>query len=379
MKIPILRLNYPQVSINKIEKGIIRVLKSNYLTMGREVEKFEKRFAEFIGVKYAIATNSGTSSIEIILRALNCEGKTVIVPDITFMATAIAVVHAGAKVIFVDVDKNDLSIDPKDLEKKIRKNTKAVILVHIGGIISGNFERIKNICKKHKIVLIEDAAHAFGSCLKGKMAGNLGLAGSFSFYPTKIITTAEGGMITTNNKKIYEMARTLREHGKADHSVNVHTEFGYNWRFSELHAILGLEQMDRAKKIIRERAKIAKYYDKELKGIEGIEFVKVPKNSVSSYYKYILYLKNNINPDKVKSEMKKYDISLPGEVYRDALHYQPVFKKYPEKMINKYKENFPGAKYVSSRQICLPLYPGLKTDELRHIVDSFKKIMSKYK
>jgi len=211
------------------------------------------------------------------------------------------------------------------------------------------------------------------------MAGNLGLAGSFSFYPTKIITTAEGGMITTNNKKIYEMARTLREHGKADHSVNVHTEFGYNWRFSELHAILGLEQMDRAKKIIRERAKIAKYYDKELKGIEGIEFVKVPKNSVSSYYKYILYLKNNINPDKVKSEMKKYDISLPGEVYRDALHYQPVFKKYPEKMINKYKENFPGAKYVSSRQICLPLYPGLKTDELRHIVDSFKKIMSKYK
>lgn len=379
MKIPILRLNYSQKSIDKIQKGIIRVMKSNYLTMGEEVKKFEKKFADFIGVKYAIATNSGTSSIEIILRALDCEGKTVIVPDITFMATAIAVVHAGAKVMFVDVDKNDLSIDPEDLKKKIKDDTVAVILVHIGGIVSGNYKEIKEICRKNKIALIEDAAHAFGSRAYGKMAGNLGLAGSFSFYPTKIITTAEGGMITTNNKKIYEMALTLREHGKADHSVNVHTEFGYNWRFSELHAILGLEQMGRAKKIISERAKIAKYYDKKLNGIEGVEFVKVPKNTVCSYYKYILYLKDDINPDKIKSGMKKYGISLPGEVYRDALHYQPVFKKYPEKMVNSYDEKFPGAEYVSSRQICLPLYPGLKADELEYIVKSFKKVMSKYK
>ncbi|MCX6760319.1 MAG: DegT/DnrJ/EryC1/StrS family aminotransferase, partial [Candidatus Nealsonbacteria bacterium] len=246
MKIPILKLNYSKKDIEEIKNGITEVLKSNYLTMGRKVEKFERRFADFIGVKYAVATNSGTSSIEIILRALNCEGKSVIVPDITFMATAIAAVHAGAKVILVDVDKNDLSISPDDLEKKIRKDTKAVILVHIGGIVSGNFERIKSICKKRKIALIEDAAHAFGSSLNGKMAGNLGLAGSFSFYPTKIITTAEGGMITTNDKKIYEMAKILREHGKADHKINIHTEFGYNWRFSELHAVLGLEQMRKA-------------------------------------------------------------------------------------------------------------------------------------
>jgi len=374
MKIPILRLNYSQKEINQIKREVGEVLKSNCLTMGKRVKSFEKKFARYIGIKYAVATNSGTSSIEIILRALHCEGKTVIVPNITFMATAIAVVHAGAKIIFVDIDKKDLSIDPDDLEKKIRKDTVAVILVHIGGIISNNFERIKKICEKNNIALIEDAAHAFGSSINGKMAGNLGLAGSFSFYPTKIITTAEGGMITTNDRKIYEMAKILREHGKENHRFNIHTEFGYNWRFSELHAILGLQQMDKAKKIVNERRKIALYYDKNLSGVDGIEIVRPPKNVKSSYYKYIIYLEKEIDPNKIKREMaKKYNIYLPGEVYRETLHSQPLFKKYPGHMVNNLKDKFPNAEYVASRQICLPLYLGLSKKELKYIVESFKK------
>lgn len=376
MKIPILKLNYSKKDISQIKKGITEVLKSDYLTMGERVERFEKEFADYVGVKYAVATNSGTSSIEIILRSIRCEGKNVIVPDITFMATAIAAIHSGAKVIFADVDKNDLSIDPDDLKKKIRKDTAAVILVHVGGIISSNFYRIKKICKEKNVALIEDAAHAFGSSIDGKMAGILGLAGSFSFYPTKIITTAEGGMITTNNKKIYRMAKILREHGKKDHHCNIHTEFGYNWRFSELHAVLGLQQIAKADKILKERREIADYYNKELKNVPGLEFIEIPANIKSSYYKYILYVREGIDPDRIKKEMiKKYDIFLPGEVYRDPCHSQPVFKKYPGYMLNDFKDCFPGADYVSSRQICLPLYPGLKKKELEHIVKSFKKVM----
>jgi dTDP-4-amino-4,6-dideoxygalactose transaminase len=376
MKIPILRLNYSQKDISFIKNGIVKVLKSGYLTMGKRVEEFEKLFANFIGTKYAVATQSGISALEVILRAIGCEGKSVIIPSITFMATATTIVHAGGKVIFADVTKEDLSIDPEDLKKKIRKDTKAVVLVHIGGIISKNFYKIKKICQKNKIFLIEDAAHAFGSNIDGKMAGTLGIAAAFSFYPTKVITTAEGGMITTNNKDIYRKAKILRDHGKKDEKYNIHTEFGYNWRFSEIHAVLGLQQMKRAKKIIRERQKIARYYDRELKGIDGVELIKIPANIKSSYYKYILYLKRGISPEKIKREMlKKYDISLVGEVYRDPLYSQPVFKKYPGFKLNKINEVFPNSQYVASRQICLPLYPGLKKKELEYIVESFKKLI----
>jgi len=333
MKIPILRLKFTKKDIDQIKNGIIRILKSNYLTMGENVKNFERLFNKFIGTKYAIATHSGTSALEIILRAIGCEGKSVIVPSITFMATATTVVHAGGKVIFVDVDREDLSINPEDLKKKIRKDTKAVILVHIGGIISKNFYEIKKICQKNKIILIEDAAHALGSSINGKMAGTLGKAAAFSFYPTKILTTAEGGMITTNSREIYQKAKILRDHGKKDEKYNIHTEFGYNWRFSELHAVVGLEQM-----------------------------------------------KKGISPDRVKREMfKKYKIMLPGEVYTDPLYSQPVFKKYPRFKLNKKTDIFPGAKYVSSRQICLPLYPSLKRKELKYIVKSFKKVIENFK
>jgi dTDP-4-amino-4,6-dideoxygalactose transaminase len=374
MKIPILRLNYSDREINQIKKEIVEVLKSNYLTMGKKVESFEKKFADYVGAKYAVATNSGTSSLEIILRAIGCEGKSVIVPTITFMATAIAVIHAGAKVIFTDVTKEDLSIDPEDLKKKIRRDTRAVILVHIGGIISSNFYKIKRICEERKIFLLEDAAHAFGASIDEKMAGTLGIAGSFSFYPTKIITTAEGGMITTNNREIYRKARILREHGKKNPNYNIHTEFGYNWRFSELHAILGLQQMRKAKKIIKERQEIARYYDEKLKDVKGLEPIKIPPNIKSPFHKYILYLEKGIEPAKVKKAMlEKYDICLPGEVYREPCHSQPVFKKYPKWILNKSNDTFPSARYVCSRQVCLPLYPGLKKKELEYIVKSFKK------
>ena len=380
MKIPILRLKFTKKDIDQIKNGIIRILKSNYLTMGENVKNFERLFNKFIGTKYAIATHSGTSALEIILRAIGCEGKSVIVPSITFMATATTVVHAGGKVIFVDVDREDLSINPEDLKKKIRKDTKAVILVHIGGIISKNFYEIKKICQKNKIILIEDAAHALGSSINGKMAGTLGKAAAFSFYPTKILTTAEGGMITTNSREIYQKAKILRDHGKKDEKYNIHTEFGYNWRFSELHAVVGLEQMKKIKKIIKERQQIARYYDQQLKEVWGVELIKIPANIKSSYYKYVIYLKKGISPDRVKREMfKKYKIMLPGEVYTDPLYSQPVFKKYPRFKLNKKTDIFPGAKYVSSRQICLPLYPSLKRKELKYIVKSFKKVIENFK
>ena len=375
-EIPLLRLEYTEQDIEFIKSGINEILTSGYLTMDQKVRDFEKQFSEFVGVKYAIGVNSGTSALEIILRALNVAGKSVVIPTITFMATPLAAIHAGAKVVFVDVDPNDLSIDPDDLQRKIRDDTLAVIAVHIGGMISFSWEKIHEICIENNLFIIEDAAHAHGASIDGQMAGSLGIAGAFSFYPTKVLTTAEGGMITTDDDRIYKTSLALREHGKDNPKFNRHTELGYNWRFSEIHALLGLLEMKKCDSIINKRKCLATLYDEALNGVAGIKRISKPENIVSPYYKYIVYLDKKYEIKKIKSILKKdFNISLPGEVYSEPCHSQPVFMKYPELILNDSGDLFPGARYVSKRQICLPLYPSLTDDELRHVVDSLKLVL----
>jgi dTDP-4-amino-4,6-dideoxygalactose transaminase len=372
MNIPILRVPYDESDIRFIKDGIEKVLRSGHLTMNGRVAEFEELFARFCNTKYAVATNSGTSSIEIALRAIGVEGSSVIVPSNTYMATPIAVVKAGAKVIFAECQKENFQIDPDDIERKITPRVKAVIVVHIGGIISPHFDRIKRICQENNIFLIEDAAHAH--VFKNKMAGSLALAGSFSFYPTKVFTTAEGGMLTTDNEQIYRKAIVLREHGKADHKQNVHVEFGDNWRFSEIHAVLGIRQMAKSEWILKQRRNIARFYDQNLAGLNGISLVKIPDEVISAYYKYMVYIDEAIDRGRLKQLLKdRYDICLPGEVYSHPCHSQPVFGKYPEKMDNKKSDSFPVTDYVCARHICLPLYPGLTLRELEYIVASLKE------
>ena len=373
MKVPILRILFTDDGIVSIQSKIGEVLKSGQLAMGKYVAEFETRFSDFIGTKYAVGVNSGTSALEISLRALDVSNSSVIVPTNTFMATATSVIHAGGKVIFTDVLREDLCMDPVDLNEKIQKNTKAVILVHIGGIISSQLKAIQEICDDHKVSLIEDAAHAHGSIVNGKKAGSLGITGAFSFYPTKVLTCIEGGMITTSNNRIYRKALMLRDHGKPNHLLNKHTEFGYNWRMSEIHAVIGLEQMNKINWILDERRRVAKIYDKNLR---NVGLIKIPTNMTSSYYKYIVYLKEGVNRDYVKSRMKsEYRVELTGEVYADPCHSQPVFKKYPEMMLNKETDKFLGAEYVCNRHICLPLYPGLTDEEVNYVAKSLTNVI----
>ena len=289
-KIPALRLSYSKEEKNDITKGVNEILNSGFLTMGEKVTQFERLFAEFVGVKYAVAVNSGTSALEIPLRALNVEGKSIIIPTNTFMATPLAALHAGAKVIFADVSRESLSIDPKEIEKNIIDGTVGVIIVHIGGIISPEWNKIKKICESNGLFILEDAAHAHGATIDGQMAGSLGTAGSFSFYPTKIVNTAEGGMITTDDEDIYKLCLILREHGKTDPNFDIHSELGYNWRFSEFHALLGLQQMKKLPWMLSERRRLASIYDELIKEVHDVIAIELSDNIESSYYKYILFL-----------------------------------------------------------------------------------------
>ena len=377
MQVPILRIPYTEEDISFIKDEIEAVLRSGFLTMADRVLAFEKEFARFCGVKYAVGTNSGTSSLEILLRAIDVHNKTVIMPSNTYMATPLAAIKAGARVVFTDCEVANLQMDPDDLRKKLRKDTKAVVLVHIGGIISPRFKEIKKICEENGLYLTEDAAHAHGAEIDGLKAGSLGIAGSFSFYPTKVLTTAEGGMLTTNDTDIYEKALILREHGKSDHRYNIHTEIGDNWRFSEIHAVLGLQQMKKTDWIINERRKIAAIYDKNLKNVKGIQRIIVPDNIKSSYYKYILFLDDNQDRSTIKKQLqKKYKISLTGEVYSHPCHSQPLFKKYPNLIAAHRTGSFPNTEYVSNQHICLPLFPGMTDEEAAYVINSLKSILT---
>ncbi len=375
MKIPILRIPYSNKNIKNIQNGISKIIKNGQFTMSGNVKKFERKFTSIIGTKYAIAVNSGTSALEIIFRSINVRNKYVIVPTNTFMATPLSVIHAGGKVIFCDIDKEDLCLSHDFLKKKInKKNIAAVVIVHIGGIISHNMKKIISTCKKNKIPLVEDCAHAHGSKYKNDFAGNLGLAGAFSFYPTKIINSAEGGIITTNNKKVFEKALILREHGKKNKLYNFHTELGNNWRFSELHALLGLEQLKSFKKIIKERNIIANFYQKKLKKFDDLTIINIPRNTKSGFYKFIILIKSK-NKFKIKKIMlDKFNIKLPGEVYDFMCHKQPVFKKNKE-LIENFGEKLVNSEEIEKKQLCMPLYLGLKNKDLNYIIKSLEKTL----
>lgn len=378
IKIPGFDLKYSEEDIKWIMNNFEKILRSGFISMGSHVKQFEEAFASFCGVPYALATANGTCSLEMILRTIDVKGSTVIVPSHTFMATATAVIHAGGKVIFTDCQRENFQMDPEDLRKKIRSDTKAVILVHMSGIISPHYDRIKNICDEHNLSLIEDAAHAHGATINGKKAGSLGIAGSFSFFSTKVLTTGEGGMITTANKNIYETCKALRDHGRFGPEPNIHHEFGYNWRPSEFHAVLGLRQVQEVDKILKERRLIAHFYDEKLskKQIPGIRLLRIPDNIKSAYYKYILFCEDSIDRKILKEKMRnEYGVSLPGELYNQACHTQPVFKKYPDAVVMNPDDKFPETEYVVKKHFCLPLYLGLKEEQTDYVVNSIEKTL----
>ena len=372
MKIPAAKIYFPSEDRADLVKRIDTILESGQLTLGKYTKEFEGKFANYVGTKYAIAVNSGTSALEISLRSLDIKGHSVIVPTNTFFATPASVIHAGGKVLFADIGSH-LCIDTENIIKNIRSDTKGVIVVHIGGVVHPEMKAIRDICDDHRLFLIEDAAHAHGSKLDNDMAGSFGDAAAFSFYPTKVMTSGEGGMITTDHKEICEKAMVFRDQGKAGFYGNVHTEMGYNWRMSEIHAAIGLSQFSRLNEFIEKRRNIAGIFDKGLRGIKSLSVLDIPPNVKSNYYKYVAFLENNIDRSVFKKQFRdKYDIGLSGEVYELPCHLQPIFKE-----INSSQDGgYPVAEDLCKRQICLPIFPTMSENEANYVVNSLKEALN---
>lgn len=377
MEIPILRVPFDAEDRHFLNEGLKEILDTGNLTMGRFTKAFESEFAAFCGVSHAVAASNCTTALEIILRSVGVEGKTVIVPANTFIATAFAAVHAGAKVVFADCDPRTLSLDPQDVKRRLRPDTAAVILVHIGGIISPAVEELKALCDLRGISLIEDCAHAHGSSYKGVKAGAWGRAGAFSFFPTKPLVSGEGGLITTSDAALYEQAMMLRNHGKNPKLKNRISELGHNWRMNEVTALMALQQTRKAPALFASRKTAAKFYDEKLKSLKRVKSLVLPAGLDSTYYKYVLWLEDGVSRDALKKTLKEeHKVSLTGEVYDLPCHREPVWEKHSAAALNA-GETLAGCEEIAARHVCLPLYPGMTPGELAHVTNSLETVLAK--
>jgi dTDP-4-amino-4,6-dideoxygalactose transaminase len=290
--------------------------------------------------------------------------KTVLVPTNTFFATPAAVVHAGGRPRFVDADPATFSLSLGAIKSRLTEDTAGIIVVHIAGVVTPQMPAIRDFCKERGLFLFEDAAHAQGCSLNGQSAGTFGDAASFSFYPTKVMTSAEGGMIVTDDRRIRDEALIYRDQGKADFLTNAHTRMGYNWRMSEPHAIIGRAQLARLKEFIAARERVARVYDEELRRVVGVNPLPLPSECRSNYYKYIALLEPEVDRKTLKQVLREeYGVALSGEVYEQPCHMQPVFAEFSD-------GEFPFAEGICARHVCLPVYVNMSEEDARYVVSS---------
>ena len=357
-KIRIFELKFDHKFRKNFTIGVKKIFDQGFLTNHSYVKKLESKFSKINSSKFSIAVNSGTAALELIFRSLNVKNKKVLIASNTFVATALAVKSAGGIPVPIDIEKRYFSLCPIQLKKKIsQKNISAVVIIHIAGLVSPNIYRIKKICDEKKIPLIEDCAQAYGSTLNNKKVGNFGLAGAFSFQTTKVVTSGEGGIVTTNNKKFFMKLISNRFYGVSLKETLNFVSDGNNLKMPELIALAAICDLDRSKERIKKRIKIAKRYQYLLKNSD-YKTLSPPQNSTSSYYKQIIFSKHSRK--KIEQVLNSKNISLTGGVYYVPLHRQPTIGIKNDKL-------FPNSSYFSDNHFCPPCYPELELSDIDYI------------
>ena len=356
---------------NKDKKDILNALDSSLLTLGPKLEEFENKFAKFTNSKYAVGVSNASAALQLAVKVLGIKKMDqVIVPDFTFVATATAVINNNATPILADVDVNSFNISIESIKKKINRKTKAIIPVHFAGK-SCNMKEISKIAKTNDLFVIEDCAHAIGTKFSRKHVGTFGDIGCFSFYPTKNITTLEGGMLITNSKKIADELRSLRNHGMTkslsqrygsgkpwDYDVKT---LGFNFRLDEVRSTLGISQLKRIKNLNYLRRNACKYYNEKLQKVKGITIPQVSKED--SCHLYIIKIEKDypLSRDELYKKMFLNGI-------RTTVHYKPVhefsfFKKFG------IKKDLANSSELFKKVLSLPLYPQISRIEQNRVIN----------
>ena len=360
------------------KKNVNKVLSQSMLTLGPQLEKFEKDFCKYSKSKYAVAVSNCTAALHLSLMALGIKkDDEIIIPDLTFVADANAVLACNAKPVITDINQNNFFLSISNLKKNITKKTKAIIPVHIYGQVC-NIEEILDVAKDNNLKVIEDCAHAVGTFHKSKHVGTLGNTGCFSFYPTKNITTAEGGMVITNSKQIAEKVRKLRSHGMTKSLKNRYSseypwifdiiEPGYNYRLDEIRAALGITQLKRIKKINELRKKASLYYYKNLLNIPGIILPDMVNDKSHSYHLYTIRVKSPYKLSRNQLFKKLKDNGIRTTVYWMPVHKYTAYQQFAK------KSNVTNTTKIYDEILALPLFPNISKihqDNVIKVIKSF--------
>lgn len=340
---------------------------------GKYIDEFEKAFSKFCNCKYGISCSNGTAALHLALEALGIKGgDEVIIPIFTMIATANAVIYAGAKPVLVDAEKETWNIDVTKIEEKITNKTKAIIVVHTYGH-PVDMDKVLEIAKKHQLYVIEDAAEAHGAEYKGKKVGSLGDVGCFSFYGNKILTTGEGGMVVTNNKELAEKAKLLRNHAFGIPRY-LHHELGFNYRLTNIQAAIGLAQTERADELVNKRINNAKLYNSLLKDIKGITIPPEKEWAKNVYWMYGLLIDEaefGMNKDELMKALK--DKGVDTRSFFMPMHKQPVYSK-KDKRFPDVTGKYPISEELFAKGLYLPSSSSLTKEQIMQVVEALKSL-----
>ena len=355
----------------RIRRGVEEIL-SGALSMGPNVRAFEHEFARLVGVRHAIAMSSCTAALETALGALGVSaGDEVIVPCETFIATGMAVHLAGGVPVFAEISESTFCLDLEDVKARLSSRTRGIILVYMAGLIPPNILEFRKFCDDHGLFLIEDAAHAPGA-RRGKVAGAFGQAGCFSFFPTKVITAGEGGMLTTDDDAVAEYARSLRNRGiDMNADVERYCLPGRNIRMTEMAALVGRVQLSHLTEYLEQRRRVAAIYRDELGGNTEIRLIVPDDTHASSYWKVPALLPDGTDRSGVTKALKRAGIIVDW-TYQPALHLQPVFRQ----IYATHEGLLPRSEQLLSRHICLPCHPRISDDDARYVATTLKAVLS---
>lgn len=379
-------LPYGKQSIDEDDiQAVVKVLKSDYLTTGPEIERFEKRIAEYVGAKYAIAFSNGTAALHAACYAAEIQpGDEVITTPLTFAASANCLLYQGGSPVFADIDERTYNINPKEIRKKITSKTKAIIPVDFTGQ-PASLDEIMAIAKENNLVVIEDAAHALGSTYKGKRIGSISDLTMFSFHPVKHITTGEGGMITTNHRKYYEKLCQFRSHGitrdrgkmKSNHGPWYYEmqNLGFNYRLTDFQAALGNSQLNKLERFISRRREIAAIYQDAWKGHQELILPFQQESGQSSWHLFVL----RINSNTVRVDRKTIFTELMEQNIGVNVHYIPIYL-FPYYQELGFQQGLcPVAEKVYEEFITVPLYPAMTNEDVQDVIAAVNRTIRKYK
>jgi perosamine synthetase len=363
-----------QKDIDKILEDTKQILQSKKLVLGNFTKKFEDQFRDYVGTKYSVAVNTASSALEIVLKYLDVKNSEVIVPTNTFIACPNAILYAGGKPVFADMNPESFCMQVEDIKRKISPKTKAIMAVHLGGLAEPAMDELREICSKKSIHLIEDCSHAHGAMFREKKVGSLCEAGCFSFFATKILPTGTGGMITTDDPKLQEFAEAYRHQGGlgGEGQIEVFDKFGNDCMISEITAAIGINQLSKLDEQIKIRRKIAGMYENRLNEVNKVKLPPKFENSTNVYWRFITSLDDKIDRDNVRLTLRKEFTIDGGILYPTLCHLQPVYTKMGHK-----EGECPSAERAMKHQLTLPVTPYLTEEDVDYVVDSLSNILNR--